>query len=407
MNGNNGNLLERAEVDELLKAVYDELKIRPKNVNIETGSNPGDGYMSFLTRVDITTDDDKEVHVVMKGAPRIEEFRKLTPVHDAFLRETLFYEEVVPTFRKFQTETCPVREPFDATAKFYHACKDNMKEVLVMENIKTKGFKLWDRMKYMDNQHIELVLKTYGKYHAVSYAMQQQDPEGYARLKEKMILDVFRLDNVDPAMFEIFDAALQRVKPLFADDAKASKKLNDYRPIEIWEAMIQDLGDYPVICHGDCWVNNMMFKYDDVNDPTKPTKICLLDFQIMRLGSPVSDLSYFFYVSAPKQYLDQLDKYLRVYHDSLTSSLLEMKCKVTMSFEDLKKEWKRGAVAGYNMSLVVSKIMASEGDEIIDFVNMTVETDFTKEFGKESKHDAFINNKLKLLTQHMFDNGFM
>ena len=48
-----------------------------------------------------------------------------------------------------------------------------------------------------------------------------------------------------------------------------------------------DDGDLHVLNHGDLWTNNLMFKYDEAENPIDAV---LLDFQFTSYGSPALDL---------------------------------------------------------------------------------------------------------------------
>ncbi|ENN80232.1 hypothetical protein YQE_03339, partial [Dendroctonus ponderosae] len=74
-------------------------------------------------------------------------------------------------------------------------------------------------------------------------------------------------------------------------------------------------GKYAAWTHGDCWSNNLMFKYR-ANGELEYIK--LLDHQLGRDSTPVHDLSYLFYSGASKAEFDKLDYYtIRVFQNSL------------------------------------------------------------------------------------------
>lgn len=49
-----------------------------------------------------------------------------------------------------------------------------------------------------------------------------------------------------------------------------------------------------VVCHGDCWTNQMLFKYDSSG---KPQHVVLVDFPLAKLGCPTFDLVCLVYTS--------------------------------------------------------------------------------------------------------------
>lgn len=57
-----------------------------------------------------------------------------------------------------------------------------------------------------------------------------------------------------------------------------------------------------VLNHGDFWINNMMYKYDDDDDESlRPRDIRLVDLQLVRFSSPCLDLQYFITTSAQQE----------------------------------------------------------------------------------------------------------
>lgn len=105
-----------------------------------------------------------------------------------------------------------------------------------------------------------------------------------------------------------------------------------------------------------------------MKNTSKPTDICLLDWQIARVGSPVFDLSYFFYSCGSKENLYDLQTYLRLYHDSFAKTLREFQLDPDqiMSFSELQEQWKLYSKYGMVMSMFIIKVMLTEAHEAID-----------------------------------------
>lgn len=68
-------------------------------------------------------------------------------------------------------------------------------------------------------------------------------------------------------------------------------------------------GRYSVLGHGDCWIMNFLLKYVD----DKPTQAKMIDYQLVRYGSPALDLSFFFYSCTTQQLREEhYDSLLKV-----------------------------------------------------------------------------------------------
>ena len=91
---------------------------------------------------------------------------------------------------------------------------------------------------------------------------------------------------------------------------------------------LQTSGPLACILHGDFWNNNMLFKYDDgcrdnpSNRKPRPVSVKMVDFQISRIGSPISDVLYFLYSSTTAELRkSHMKEWLQLYYDVLTADL--------------------------------------------------------------------------------------
>lgn len=55
----------------------------------------------------------------------------------------------------------------------------------------------------------------------------------------------------------------------------------------MYECIVDIEEPWAVLCHGDLWINNLMFKYDAAN---RCSGVRLVDLQTMRYSSPVVDI---------------------------------------------------------------------------------------------------------------------
>lgn len=74
-----------------------------------------------------------------------------------------------------------------------------------------------------------------------------------------------------------------------------------------------------VLCHGDCWTNNFLYVYDDDNNIQET---CLVDFQLIRYGSPAMDLSNLIFCCTDKSLRrNHQTALLQLYHKELIKSM--------------------------------------------------------------------------------------
>ena len=122
-----------------------------------------------------------------------------------------------------------------------------------------------------------------------------------------------------------FKIALKAYARVLKEMAKR-QDLADYLEkleLEITDCFIPiDSSDFQTIIHGDCWINNYMFKYDE--DKTI-ADVKVLDWQITCKSDPVKDLLYLFGSSLTPQFRKQhLEDLLKFYHRELETNMTNL-----------------------------------------------------------------------------------
>lgn len=80
---------------------------------------------------------------------------------------------------------------------------------------------------------------------------------------------------------------------------------------------------FQVLNHGDLWLNNMMFKSDEENNPID---VSMIDYQGSFWGTPATDVLYFLISSVADDIkIEHFDDFIEFYHEKLTSALKEVK----------------------------------------------------------------------------------
>lgn len=196
---------------------------------------------------------------------------------------------------------------------------------MFFEDMALGGYAMIDKNN-VQVEHILLVMKTLGKFHAVSYALRDQDPDKFTELVNPIQEMFFVRGSDHPMENQINHAALNAINCLTdeADSHLVKALLNLYETNQY--DIIADILNgntaepYAVLTHGDAWSNNTMFKYDERN---ALQGMCLIDWQIVRYGSPVLDLMYYLFFCTTRELRGRnYNIYLKTYYDSLASLLL-------------------------------------------------------------------------------------
>lgn len=179
-----------------------------------------------------------------------------------------------------------------------------------------------------------------GALHGVSVAMRTLRPARFQRMRRTVQEIVYCAEAADFYATSLNSSVREALASLRASNA-ASGELNDaIHHVErmaggrMYELMARavcggdesdadatddsDANDYDwnVMCHGDLWVNNLMFRYDGRTD--RVADVRLIDLQTARCASPVIDILHFVFTSTERSMRDaHLDELLQCYLDAV------------------------------------------------------------------------------------------
>lgn len=89
--------------------------------------------------------------------------------------------------------------------------------------------------------------------------------------------------------------------------------------MEFMKLGIVDPNEFNALNHGDCWMNNLLFKMNSSGDLED---MVFVDFQNPKYGSPAMDLLYFIISSVQIDYkLSHFDFFIRHYQEALVKHL--------------------------------------------------------------------------------------
>ncbi|XP_076295629.1 uncharacterized protein LOC143216455 [Lasioglossum baleicum] len=376
-------------VRELIKK--DEPDVEIHSLEEEPGSGRGDNYTSMLYRIRVKGQErrettggtiewiDYERAIIYKVLPQSREHREAFKSELLFRNEVAFYTYVWPTLNKLQTDG---RNVFNGVAKIYAARID----LIAMEDLREKGFKMADRRKGLELDHLKGALKALAGFHALSLTLRETRPEEFARLTDPDgghgIREVlFRTENEEWYRQYYHEAAKNAIEmvsealPTRMEHKRPEimEKLRAFLDDDVFFRTMSEVaavrGPLTVFCHGDCWTNNILFK-----DDAEPNEedVCLVDFQLTRVGSLALDLVNFLYCCTTgeirRAHMTQL---LQHYHFHLMSSLHILNPEhpakdPSVMWELLNEEMRRCGRFGIGIALDILPISTCESEEAPD-----------------------------------------
>ena len=223
----------------------------------------GDNYASLVTSVKVKYKLDGKssdvVYVVKINTGKT--FGDSDLLEIAFRKECNFFLDIAPQINSVLKEIghAEINIP-----KCFHASLEKGKEVIFLEDLRAKGYKMADRKQGLDKAHTTLVLRELARLHAASLLVQSKTPD--EDLREKYPL----LKKDWTYLIRNYDSVLNMLK----ESAKLSQtiinKVGGYERANAWidtiipkirETSVQTEHILPrVVCHGDCWNNNLLFR---------------------------------------------------------------------------------------------------------------------------------------------------
>nr|CAD7269315.1 unnamed protein product [Timema shepardi] len=337
--------------------------------DIKPMAGGGDNYLSTMYRVSVKTKDKEEavstISLVVKLPPSGAEMMKLIANSSAFLTEIKLLSDILPKMFSLLRETSP-EEQEEFGAKCFYA-KNTMPYVLIMEDLASKGFRMAERQKGLDLRHSIVVMRSLARYHATAIALHKRDPALVESFEENFYTDSrgFVSNATLPMLRSL--AEVVRSWPGFGDDYRGRLlKRADTIYDDVMELMKPEGNAFNVLNHGDLWVNNMLFRYEEVTGEVRDVKF--VDFQLCRYMSPGIDLQYFIHTSVAEEIrAERVGDLLREYHKTLCATLEDLRCADSIiTFQELVDEYERKALFGFFVTTMILPILLSDPDTIFN-----------------------------------------
>lgn len=252
-------------IKELLIKVTEDQQLSDYEYEIVSGKNKNDGFSSKIFHVQLTgrtkVNTTRTLNLIVKVIPIDEKLRTL--VKDAFRREIFLYEIVVPLMEKLLVKKKLKNPKIEFIAKYYTSSLEDFNEAIVLENLTTDNFQLWNYTKPMNEEHIRLGLETYAQFHANSFALKHLDREAFDEAKKSVAKPLMAMDGSEVFLNSMKEQMEQVAKGLaLLNNDELSKVFDEIRANLVQILLNEsDNDEYFTFVHYDCWCNNFMFKY--------------------------------------------------------------------------------------------------------------------------------------------------
>lgn len=221
-------------------------------------------------------------------------------------------------------------------------------------------------------EEAKLVAKALGAFHGISYAKYEGSYEQmmaeFPYLKEEMyrpsahahqhwllvtLKECAKIIEEKGLKYEVYAKEIERIS--------ADSYLDRMRHLILHPSQVA------VITHGDCWTNNMLFRYD--SSTKTPVELKFIDFQMSRVGSRCMDLGYFMYTSPKIHILNEKEiEILQVYYDEFQFTAKSLGYfNHAHTFEELLKEYDEYRLYSLSMGCLLAPFISSESGDMPQF----------------------------------------
>ncbi|KAI8123577.1 hypothetical protein FF38_00681 [Lucilia cuprina] len=371
----------------------------------------------------------KSFVTILKISPKNPAFRAHSRIVDLYRREVFMYQQVFKEFRQLELERLnelkcindvklTKSNNFDIVPDILYANLDLQDEFIIFEDLTLSDFKQNSRTNMPSYDLVSATFRSIAKMHAMSFVLQYRKPELFKRLTQQMSDNLFTAD-MEPLTVEFGKRYIRRTRAMLElDSYSSSKQIEALKHLECNFKDIclqcvdgQRVAPYAVLCHGDFWNNNILYKYDAQQQATSAK---LIDFQLSRYASPILDLVHYLFACTERDLRSKhFMEFMDIYHQSLSQHIefyghnVEEIYPKTIFLQHLKEF----GIYGFCMAAFSIPFFISNTSELPDFdevagaireISSSENSDEEIEGGNEEKvaaHDA-TTKRLELLEEY-------
>ncbi|XP_065366658.1 uncharacterized protein LOC135959603 [Calliphora vicina] len=375
-----------------------------KDFQAKPALSAGENYASIMLRleakIELKDGSCKSKTLMLKTAHDNEMAKETLKNIDIFEVEHYMYREVVPEFEQIYTNA---GVDIKFAPKSYEIATEH--SYLLLEDLKPKGYKNINRLEGFDIQHTHAVLKVLAQWHAASAVL----IAAKRNYKPVLFNNFFNEENRE-MMRNIYD----KMTAIFLNCAKSYEghelyyerlcQHKDDIVDEMFEANKQDEKEFNVLNHGDCWSNNVMFKYDELGNIVDTF---LVDYQVPHIGTPAQDLYYLLLSSTRYELkIEKFDYFVKYYHDHLIKNLTLLKYpKKLPTLKDLHITLHKYNAWAYNISIGVMAAVLLDPSENAKMENYLSDSDEAVQFKIQLYSNPRYRKHMELVLPWLYYRG--
>lgn len=138
--------------------------------------------------------------------------------------------------------------------------------MLVLEDLNKSGYKMANRFEKLDLDHALITLSKLAQFHASSFVDKEKITSGKQMSREPFSKEM--LAQFHPLTLIKVKEVIKVIKTLnFAPEVVAEcEKWVEMDSMVMYNLWHPNNLNFTTVIHGDCWMNNMLYSYNDKND---------------------------------------------------------------------------------------------------------------------------------------------
>ncbi|CAG0895144.1 unnamed protein product [Darwinula stevensoni] len=381
--------------EEFVKTVIErdtgQAGIKVEDFTCERGTDGGENFATLIFRLAVRFGcEGQEVQTrsfLCKFPPVQPGHLEITRATQSFDREMYFYNHIVPLMSKNDrilpdVPKCVLAEP----------------SAIIMRDLKAEGFKLPNKFRGLQSHELDVVMRTYARFHALGLKVVTEDAE----VSSQELLKHFAFGNV-PGFSDFVRQSLRNLVWLLPEDL--GRKVEKYIGAhgggpERFEEVFRRPGKLTGLTHLDSWCYNMLFKYED----ERATEMRILDLQLLSLGNPIRDLVNIFYCSVDSTVRVTMEKHLKSYHETLLASTKELDLSLDYPYPTFYQDFLSLREFGFLQAAMVVPIFLSQDIPDMEKEDLTMER-FGDVHGASIDSEDLVKQRLLDVVREMVKGG--
>ncbi|XP_049772245.1 uncharacterized protein LOC126156199 [Schistocerca cancellata] len=345
----------------------EKVKVTVENMNIQHANAEGIGYGSLMYRITAfakygNSEKARKISIIVKTALETGAMKDVFESCQAFRIESQALHEVMPQIHDKLAEL--EGDEFQPLAAHCYHCGQKPSDFLVLEDLAAAGFRMAQAGRPLDYEHCAAVLRAYARLHATSAFLLIRQPHYKNTFYNNMFTNQTAQKHFRSLASNVMCALANELEkcPGYEEYSQKYREFIERRLDTAYRMLEENKNqtNLPVLTHGDCWKNNIMFKYLD----GEVTEVRLLDFQAANVTSPATDLQYFLYSNASEEvHRHRLGDLLRHYHNTLVGLLRRLgmeQAAQAYGMEELQRDMDRCLAAAVVFSAMSGFVLTSE-----------------------------------------------